>query len=129
MANAPRPRVLVVDDDRTVRELLQVVLSDRYDVLACSAGEEALLERTRPDALLVDLDLGKGLSGEELAARARGLPQPPAVILMSSDWLRLERARSLGEVLLRKPFSFSHLRAVLDASLGSGGRPEAGAPS
>lgn len=57
-----RPLVLLVEDDRALRELYRAELRFAgYTVAACADGLEALrfLEHDRPDVILLDLDLPK----------------------------------------------------------------------
>ncbi|MEM6954808.1 MAG: response regulator [Myxococcota bacterium] len=58
-AHAARLRVLIADDDRRLRELMMLLLSDDYDVDVAASGEEALaiLERRAYDAFLCDLSM------------------------------------------------------------------------
>ena len=62
--NAPgdklrRERVLVVDDDDTIRRLMTQLLKDRYEVHEAADAEEALAEigRSPPDLVVVDVNL------------------------------------------------------------------------
>jgi type IV pilus assembly protein PilB len=60
-ATAPRPqRILVVDDDEALREVLRDILqSENYEVDLAGDGEEALrrLTRNRPDLVITDLNM------------------------------------------------------------------------
>ena len=56
----PRPRILVVDDSRSVRELVRMHLENEgYDVVAAEDGVAAgrALLHERPDLLIVDVKL------------------------------------------------------------------------
>jgi CheY-like chemotaxis protein len=79
--------VLVVEDERTIREGLQELLAaDGYDVIAAAGGEEALeLLRagTRPDLVVMDLMMPE-VSGADLLAAMRADPalaEIPVVIV------------------------------------------------
>lgn len=108
--------VLVVDADADLLELLELVLAGQR-VRASSRGDLALLTLldAPPDVLVSELEL-PGLSGERLAARARALPDPPFVILISGDHERLARARSLADELLPKPFTLERLSEMVRAA-------------
>ena len=57
---SPRKTVLVVEDEPIIRSLVSLVLEAKgYAVDGASDGREALvsIEQTRPDALVIDLDL------------------------------------------------------------------------
>lgn len=61
----PRKKVLVVDDEQGILELLVMVLQDAgYDVSAASDGREAIVQalQDRPDAIVLDI-LMPGLDG------------------------------------------------------------------
>jgi len=71
----------VVDDDRRVRELLEVTLTTQgFAVLTAADGEEALMRarRERPDLILLDVRLPKR-SGLEVCDVLRNDPTDPAV--------------------------------------------------
>ena len=67
-----------------------------------------------PSLVISDLDM-PGLSGEEVAEAAARLPRPPRIVLMSGDHDRLERASSLAQATLEKPFSFKSLLSILES--------------
>ena len=104
----PRPRVLVVEDEELVSEVLRDVLDEHYEVVCAAGVREPLAELAsrRADAVLLDYSLPDG-NGSEVAGRA-GAP----VVWMTGD----PRAPSaLGEgsgLLLAKPFGVA---AVLGA--------------
>ena len=110
-------RVLVVDDDPALRNMLTLLLeregfepravADVDQALACLAGETI-------DAVLTDLIM-PGRSGLVLLAELRGRhPTVPAIAMTGSDSPALrEAALVLGaRVVFRKPF---RLRSLVDA--------------
>lgn len=80
-------RILLVDDDPSMRELLEVSLrSHSIDVLSCDAAEAALatLQHEAFDAIVTDVNLG-GMTGLALCQRvAESFPDVP-VIVMTGD--------------------------------------------
>jgi CheY-like chemotaxis protein len=112
-------RIFVVDDDAHLRGFIRRWLAahTRFDVQIFPCGEEAVqaLAHESPHLLLTDLDM-PGLPGEEVARAAARLPRRPRIVLMSGDSVRLERARSLAEATLEKPFSITDLMSVLGAA-------------
>lgn len=80
--------VLIVDDHAPFREYLRLVLEDDgFDVVAdVSDCDEAMaaVAATSPDLVLLDVHLGDGPDGFEIARRLAELPTPPAVIVTSS---------------------------------------------
>src|SRR6476660_3645143 len=80
-----KPTLLIVDDEKTIREGFRDALEDRYDVyLAEDAGSAIeLLERDHFDVLLTDFRL-PGEDGMNLIGRAKSLTKPPICILMTA---------------------------------------------
>jgi CheY-like chemotaxis protein len=71
-----QPRILIVDDDDDLREVLGIAFAERgYDVRSVDGAREAITVAAdwRPTVVLVDIGL-RGMSGYELASRLRGLP-------------------------------------------------------
>src|ERR1700722_9992056 len=72
-AAVPLPRILVVDDEPNIADLLSVALRfEGYDVMAAATGTEALdLARTyRPNLVMLDIML-PDLDGNEVGRRLR----------------------------------------------------------
>ena len=108
-------KVLVVDDDDSIRHLITAILTrDRcYDVYTASGGAEAIskIGSTAYDAVVLDLMM-PGVSGTDvLKAIALRDPLNKCVVLMSAA-SPLEVAKSLTpnvRVVLRKPFDIEAL--------------------
>jgi CheY-like chemotaxis protein len=104
-------RVLVVDDDRDIRELLvELFASEGYEVASASDGRRALAEARarRPDVILLDLMMPvmSGWEFREAQLRDPALADIPVVVVTAFE-------ESLdGTELLRKPFLVDD---VLDA--------------
>ena len=108
-------RVLVVEDDATIRDTLTFNLKkEGYAVTVAHDGREGLdaIDRTRPDVVITDLIMPV-LDGLQLIERlvAGGLRLP--VIAVSAVGSRLHAARELGAVeALVKPVEPAELAAV-----------------
>ncbi|WP_188113573.1 response regulator [Nocardioides humilatus] len=80
--------VLIVDDHAQFREYLRSVLeTDGFEVVAdVGDGAQALAAAaaTHPDLVLLDVHLGDGPDGFEVARQLAELPSPPSVIVTSS---------------------------------------------
>ena len=77
--------VLVVDDERDIRESLRGVLKDEgYKVLLAESGEACLeqLKKRSCEAMLLDIWL-PGIDGLETLERIRQLEDPPEVVIIS----------------------------------------------
>jgi diguanylate cyclase (GGDEF)-like protein len=118
-----RPRVLVVDDDPDLREMMRLVLEPGYEVLCAEDGEASLdVARTeQPDLIIMDQFMPR-LDGLGALERLRADPatEDIPVILVSARADESVRVRGLdlGAVdFLAKPFSEQELRARLDRTL------------
>src|SRR4026209_1444035 len=79
-------RLLVVDDERSMRELLSIVLRrDGYDVLVAEDGAAAvdLLKRERVDILITDIRMPQ-MNGVDLLREAKRIAPDIVSIVMSS---------------------------------------------
>ena len=103
-------RVLVVDDDATVRDVVARYLGDagyRVDVAADGESALAAAARKRPDAVVLDLML-PGTGGLDVCRALRAGQAPPAIVMLTA--LGEEDDRLLGLELgaddyVTKPFS------------------------
>ena len=125
-------RVLVVDDEADILELVREVLSDEgYDVDTALTGEAALAitRERRPDLILLDVKL-PGADGWEVLAelRAAAGPQTP-VVVMTAGFDAQDRALGGGaQGYLAKPFELDDLLSAVEAHAGlrmQGGTEEA----
>jgi len=115
--------VLVLDDEESLRTLLEEGLSVQGLRVNCAASEEealACIRRSSYDVFLCDLHLsvnGIFVDGREAAARILAVagPQKPVVIYMTGD-LREPQERTPGRAepfFLQKPFRISEVLALL----------------
>lgn len=105
--------VLIVDDERAVRDLVAAALSRAgFEVrTACSAEEALDLEARRPVDLLVTDVILPSLSGPELAERIRRRSPHTRVLFMSGytgNALSADDLRN-GNAFLAKPFGTTAL--------------------
>jgi DNA-binding response OmpR family regulator len=119
--------VLLVEDDRSVREGVAAALSlDGYKVKPVADGADLpkVFEEFRPDLVVLDVYLAGGPDGFELARTVRGLADVPVVFLTAADALeqRLQGFRLGADDYLVKPFSLAELLARLRAVLRRSGR-------
>ena len=117
------PRILLVEDEPAVRELLRHVLTRRgYQVQTGCNGDEgmALCESIEPpDLLITDLIL-PGATGPAIAERLRQRVPGVKVLLMSgyADHPLLDAAHAAGEPCLVKPFELSTFSDTVQQLLG-----------
>jgi len=114
-------RVLVVEDDREIRTLIQSALGvEGFEVqTAVSVSEaSALLQHARPDVVLLDLGLPDG-DGIELVLKVRKLGTLP-ILVISARHQETEKVKLLdagADDYLTKPFSVSELLARIRVAL------------
>ena len=113
-----RVRILVVDDEHTLRESCAGVLRhEGYDVTVCSRGQDALdlLKRRAFDVVLVDLYMTQ-VDGLALLRAALGTNHDTIVIVMTGNpsvESSVEALRQGAFDYLPKPFSASHLQVLI----------------
>ncbi len=124
-------KVLIVDDEISIRRFLRVALSGQgFTVFEAATGESALLEMTmqRPDLLLLDLGL-PDIDGLEVTRRLREWSQTPIIILSVREQEEDKiAALDLGaDDYLTKPFGMGELlariRTVLRRSTSMASEP------
>ncbi len=115
-------KVLLVEDDRTLAEMLSTALSENgFSSVVAGDGEEGLL-RLRGggcDAVVTDVMMPR-MDGFELVRRIRALGLSTPVIVLSAKGEVADRVRGLeigADDYLAKPFSVSELMARLQAVL------------
>ena len=116
-----KARVLVVDDDMDLAEMLGIVLrSEGMEPLFCHNGTDAVpaFHRESPDLVLLDLML-PGLDGLEVCRRLRAESTVPIVMLTArGDTLDIVEGLQAGaDDYIVKPFKPKELVARIDARL------------
>ena len=125
----PSRRVLIVEDDAHIAELLRMHLRDEgYAVEHAADGHEGMrrLEEGGWDALVLDLML-PGVDGLEICKRARGMARYTPIIITSARSSEVHRILGLelgADDYICKPFAprevVARVKAVLRRSAGPG---------
>ncbi len=123
-----KARVLVVDDDLALAEMLGIVLrNEGFDVVHCSDGASALeaFHQHRPDLVLLDVML-PGMDGIEVCRRLRAESGVPIVMLSArTDTVDVVVGLESGaDDYVVKPFKPQELIARVRARLRRGDEPE-----
>ena len=119
-------RVLVVDDERAMAEMVADGLADcGYEATACASGKEAVarLRAEAFDALVTDLRM-PDVDGLTLLAEARrGAPDLPVIVMTAYGAVDTasESMRLGADHYLTKPFKLEELALFLDWLIGERG--------
>lgn len=125
IAERSKRRILVVDDDHSIRQTLQIALSNTgYEVLQARDGEEAtrLWHETGPDLVITDVHMPKK-SGLLLIQDLQAHSTSTLVIAMTdggpaSRFNLLRLAELLGAVrTITKPFSLNEMLTAVEQEL------------
>jgi len=114
-------RVAVVDDDRMIREMLELGLSrEGYEVRSASDGVAALdlVRRFDPEVIVLDIMMPK-IDGIALLPKLREITQAPIVMLTARGGTddKVQSLSAGADDYLVKPFVFEELIARLQAKL------------
>ena len=122
-----KTRILVVDDERSIRRFLSASLSGLYEVVQASDGEEALraVVNEKPDMLILDLGL-PDIDGVEVTRRLREWTQIPIIVVsvreQESD--KIAALDAGADDYLTKPFGAGELMARIRVALRRSAQPD-----
>ena len=125
-----RGRVLVVDDDSDIRNLVRELLERQgYDVTDAANGRDGLraFYASTPDVVVLDVGMPE-MDGFETLERIRDLSDVP-VIMLTARAAELEKVRGLkagADDYVTKPFGRQELLARIEAMLRRAGSREEG---
>jgi two-component system KDP operon response regulator KdpE len=120
-------RILVVDDERSIRRFLKASLGSQFTILEATNGEEALaaVAAEHPDLVVLDLGL-PDMDGIEVTRRLREWSQIP-IIIVSVREREEEKIAALdagADDYLTKPFGVGELMARLRVALRRSATPD-----
>ncbi len=109
-------KVLVVEDDDSVREIYSRMLRDRYRVIEARDGSEAveMYRKEKPDLVLVDINLPLKTGGRVISEIKEQDPEAKIIAVTAYAYTKEE----LGVEVLRKGFSKKVLLAKVGSMLG-----------
>jgi DNA-binding response OmpR family regulator len=126
MASDGLGRILIVDDEQSVREVLGEYFSEQgYGVQTAGGGEEALalVQRAAPDLVLLDVRM-QGMDGVATLRRLREIaPQVSVIMVTANEDVSLARETlKLGALdYVAKPFDFVYLERAVLAGMAQAG--------
>jgi DNA-binding response OmpR family regulator len=119
----PLGRLLIVDDDPGVLELLAAHFSPRYEVMTAQHGPDALMIASylRPDAVLVDIFM-PGWDGVQVLRAIRALDGSVPVVMLSNGNERVARDTLLMGAFdhIPKPIEVVMVDRVVEAAIAAG---------
>ena len=121
MSGDSRSRILIVDDEPDITEILSDLLGDEHDCTTANSAERALALLSENEFQLVISDITMpGMSGLEMLPRAKSI-SPNTVMVMISGMQTVESAigalRLGGFDYLMKPFDLRQVEAVVKRAL------------
>jgi CheY-like chemotaxis protein len=116
-----RRKLLLVEDDDSMRELIKLTLEPlRLNLYEAGTIHDAwtMLEKQHPDTVLVDVSLERLRDGLELCRQIKQAPElgdiRVIVISTASQLEDIERGQAAGaDLYIVKPFSPAHLLAII----------------
>lgn len=111
-------KILVVDDDENIREVLSdLLLLEGHQVLLAEEGGQALriFEENQPDIIITDLGM-PGISGWEVAKRMKKKDPSKKVIVISGWGASLQKDQleeNCVDQILSKPFHLEQVKKVI----------------
>ena len=117
-------RILVVDDEKDIRKLLEETLKSKdYEILQAGTGEDALVisRKIRPDLILMDIMMPGDLNGIEATRMLKAdvrTNQSKVIVLTSSSTLKKEAMDAGADAYFSKTFSPLELLRKIDELLG-----------
>jgi len=122
MSNHTKPHILVIDDEISMLELLEIILAkEGYQVTCAESGNQAisLLKKETYDLLLCDIKLGD-INGIDVLKRAKE-KNPDTVVIMISAYASTENAvEAMNEGAydyVPKPFDNEELKQTIKNAL------------
>ena len=115
MQPANPTRILLVDDQQSVREAISLLLSlDNHTVIEAGDGAQALeiFRRDQFDLVITDFEM-PNMKGNELATRIKQLSPAQPILMITAYAERVGDSNNPVDVLLNKPFQLQDLRRAM----------------
>lgn len=118
--NSSKPKVLVVDDDIYIRELIEIYLEEDFNLIFATNGNEAIEKAIveKPELILLDIMLPQK-NGWEVCKEIRSFSEIP-IIMVSAKGEEIDKILGLelgADDYITKPFSPRELLARVKAHI------------
>jgi DNA-binding NtrC family response regulator len=129
MVDSVRRRLLIVDDEPLILEVLTEHFKSEYDVDTALNGADALgsILRVRPDVVMLDINMPR-MNGVEVLKDIKQIDDSIAVIMVTANEqvaMAAESLRNGAFGYVPKPFDFRYLDHMLASILDRRRRPSA----
>ncbi len=117
----PKPKILVVDDEPLVRDLIVQILEPEHVCQTASSGEEALeiFKNGTFDLVMSDINMG-GMTGIELIPQILAFSPDTVIVMLSGNQTidsAIDAIRSGAFDYVKKPFDIDHVKVAVDRAL------------
>lgn len=117
MTDTPRRRLLVVDDEPLILEVLTEHFKSEYEVETALNGADALgaILRSRPDVVMLDINMPR-MNGVQVLKDIKQIDDTIAVIMVTANEqvaMAADALRSGAFAYVPKPFDFRYLDHML----------------
>ena len=114
-----KPKLLIVDDETGIVDMMKRYFEPRYEVLTAYSGEEALrMVTTAPDLILLDINM-PGMDGLTVCQKIRAYITCP-ILFLTARMEAADKVRGFGagaDDYIVKPFDLDELGARVEAHL------------
>jgi CheY-like chemotaxis protein len=121
-----KQKLLIVEDDEISKEVVSLFLSGQYDIDSTSNAAQALkfVEQNQYAAILMDINLGRGMTGIDLTKKIKEYEnyKKVPIVAITAFAMRGDKEEFISsgfDYYLAKPFTREELRATIKKLLGS----------
>lgn len=119
------PRILLVEDDGMISMLMTMMLEEMGFAVCATASSETdavrEAERTRPDLIVTDMNLGDGSGVAAISTICRARPTPHVFISADASAVR---GLKPDAIILEKPFHYADLERAIGQALKAPPQPD-----
>ena len=119
-------KIIIVDDEKSVRESIKMILKDYYDLSIFTKGDEILKEFKEDiaDVALLDIKM-PGMSGIELLKKLKTIDEDIEIIMITGYGTldsATEAMRNGASAYVNKPFSKNKLLEIIEETIKKRGK-------